>query len=561
MPAGTFPHKLNIWESNLAAMARVGEPRASTGPSQPRDERWNQFASVGLKYEIQLTAEAYTLIQGAPMLKAVMQEKVRDLVKSFSGPELTPIAKRAQSPIIATTQANNVLKAHQADVDRIVGALLDRHAEMNKAWGDYYKKQRRDLIFCAVGITLTLASTALAVPTGGASIAMSIVGGARVLAQTVAKVAECLRDVDDQMKRIDNSIHTLLAAYQKSVHLGRGVQAASAIGEAIGLLPLVEVAPFINRQLIPSMGKIKGDMEVLKGKCGHLYTLANRFASELFALIDQIDDWKKANPGVDPKTMPGLDKLEKRIARLLDGSKRENKLLDATEKAFRFSANFTVSSAYAKYQQGMDGYTVFDTLMGQINAIEKHPRAIEIISNVVKILGNLAFAGGAYGTGVEVDSAVKIAGLTSTIINDSQGTIKDFVEFVQMAKGPGADSSAPAAARFEATVEVIRLPPPVPKRAPNVVASLPPARTPPPVPSTVGRGALSGGPPTRTPPPVPSTAGRGPLSSPAPNRAPPPIPTAANRGSPPAPNRASPPIPGTANRTPLGAAPPRPGRP
>lgn len=521
-----FTKKLVVYDSHLAALARVADPLPQVAAKDwKKDTRWQPLESVGLKYEIQLTDEAYATLQAAPLVKAIIQEKVIDLVKGFARADLLPIAKKGVAPAIATTQANAALKRHEGEVAAIVAAALDRHAEMNSAWRDYYKKQRKELIFCAVGLALTIASTALAVPSGGASIAMSVIGGARVIASTVNKIAECWRDVDQQAARIDKSIHALLAAYQKSVHAGRAVQIGAAVTDSIGLLPLVEVIPFVNRQLVPSMSKINGDMEVLKGKCGNLYDLANRLAAEVFQLLDKIEDWKKANPGLDYlQTIPGLDKLEKRL----------NKLLEGGVKEWKFRNSFTVSTAFAKYQDGMNRYTVFHGVQQQINGIEKHPRAVEIVGGLIKILGNLAFAGGAYATGVELDAGVKIAGLTTTIINDTSATVKELVEFGQMAKGPGPDNSQPAAQQFAAQTVVRPIRPPrPPMTAPQLAASLPPSRQPPPLPPRPGMGTPA---PTHAPPPIPGRMG-----TPAPTHAPPPIP--GQRSTPPFP-AAPPPIPG-----------------
>jgi hypothetical protein len=247
------------------------------------------------------------------------------------------------------------------------------------------------------------------------------------------------------------------------------MQVSGAILDTIGVLPVIEMLPFVRQQLMPSMSKLQADMTIYKGKLGSLYEAANRLAAQLFDLLDQIDEWKKANPGVD---MPRLAKIEEKISELLDSGVRKA----------RFRRRLTIAGAYSRYETGMGEIEKFNTLFAQLNGIERHPRAIQIINTAIKVLGNLAFAGAGYGASVPTFDAVKdIGSFTTTITNDVIGTVNDFVEFGETVKGDAPPSQVQQLAQ-QFSASYARMPVTVPPRPPppsGTRVSRPPNRPPP----------------------------------------------------------------------------------
>lgn len=414
--------KLNIYDTNLAQVMRVlvgaGKP-----VTQAQRDALKPFEAVPLKYEIRLSQEAYDVLQQNPLLKQKIQLDMIQIGQKIVRSRIVPMMGKGQQVTPQFRQrVETALKQGETDVNALVDSVLRRHAEMNKAWGDYYKSMRKDLIFTAIGIGLSIASVALAVPTGGASLALTIAGGARSIAAAVNKVGEAWRTAEEQHKRLRKSIMVLLEAYQRSVHQGRAMQISGALLDTIGILPVIEMLPFVRQQLMPNMNKIKAEMTLYKGKLGSLYETANRLAAQLFELLDQIDEWKKQNPG---KVMPGLKKIEDKI----------DDLLDSGVRMLRFRHKLTISGAYKRYEDGMGELGKLDALIVQLNGIERHPRAVAIISAAIKAFGNLAFAGGSYGVGPTFEGAGEIASFVTTISNDVQGTVNDMIEFSEHAKG------------------------------------------------------------------------------------------------------------------------------
>ncbi|MCB2078282.1 MAG: hypothetical protein KDE55_11370 [Novosphingobium sp.] len=444
------------------------------GRDSPSAAKAAALKDVVLKYEVQLSDQAYRVLQSNPLLKQKIQLDMIQIGKTIVQQKIMrQMAPNQQATPLFVRRVEAALNEGREQVNALVDSVLKRHAEMDKAWGDYYRSQRRDLILNAVGIAITVTALALSVPSGGASIALAIAGGAKSIAGSVNKLKECWRTAEEQRDRINKAIKMLLAAYLKSVHAGRSVQVTGMILDNVGVLPVIEMLPFVNRQLMPSMQKINTDMDVYKGKLGHLYSAANKLAAQLFDVLDKLDEWEAQNPGVDH---PKAKKLRKQIEDLLDNGKRQA----------GFRSKLTISGAYVRYETGMADYTLFKQEMQKINGIEKHPRALILVQNIIKILANIGFAAGGYAADGAPGAALEIAATATTAIGDTIGIVTDCKDFYDEIKGQ-SDSTQfqQVVAQVEAQYEAIPVPPPPPvpprssgrlvSRPPNRPAPLPPA--------------------------------------------------------------------------------------
>jgi hypothetical protein len=476
--------KLTVYDNTLGQVLRFLHPLNGARPPGG-DKRFSQFDAVPIRYVVQLSPEAYKVLQGNPLLKQKIQLDMigigQNLVRTRIDPMLRPTTQ--VTPQLAR-RLEAIVKEGEREVNALVDTVLRRHAEMNKAWGDYYKSMRKDMIFIAVGFALTATSIALAVPTGGASLALTIAGGAKSVAEAVKKVGEAWRTAEEQQARLHRSITVLLNAYIRSVHQGRAMQISGALLDTIGVLPVIEMLPFVRQQLMPSISKIQGDMATYKGKLGSLYEASNKLAAQLFGLLDDIEAFKAANPGTP---MPKIEKMEKKIAALLDSGVR----------MARFRSRLTVSGAYSRYEIGMVELEKLNQLITQLNGIEKHPRAVTILCSCIKVFGSMALAAGGQAAGAGFGSAKEIGSFTVGLSGDVISTINDLVDLSETVKGDAPPSQVQTIAQqFNATHDAVPVPPP-PHIAPSggTLVSRPPTRRPPPPPPPPGRRPVPSGTP------------------------------------------------------------------
>lgn len=465
--------KLTVYDTTLGQVLRFVDPLPAGQPKPPGgDKRYSAFDGMPLTYIVELSPQAYRVLQENPLLKQKIQLDMIGVGKKIVTEKIFRVMSKPQpnTPLFRR-RVEGALKEGEKDVAALIDSVLKRHAEMNKAWGDYYKSMRKDMIFMVIGFALTATGLALSVPTGGASLALAIAGGAKSIAAAVNKLGDAWRTAEEQQKRLYNSITALLKAYVSSVHRGRAMQIGGALLDTIGVLPVAEMLPFVKRQLMPSLVKIRADMAVYKGKLGSLYEAANRLAAQLFDLLDKIDEWKKNNPG---GVMPNLHKIERRIAELLDSGVR----------MARFRHKLTISGAYSRYENGMVELEKLEAEIAKLNNIEKHPRAVAIIGGAIKVFGNLAFTGAGYSSGANFDGVKDIGSFTSSVSNDLIGTVNDFVEFGETARGEADPVQVQAVAnQVTASYRMMAVPhPPRPPAPTGGMVSRPPNRPPPPPP-------------------------------------------------------------------------------
>lgn len=519
---------LVVYDNNLGQVLRF------VGTLPAGDKR---FAEVPLKYEVKLSQEAYDLLQRNPLIKQAIQVEMIALVRDMVVAKLAPFtaAKQAWTEPYRK-RVEGMLTEGQAQVNQLIQRKLDRHADVDDAWGKYYRAQRKELIFAAVGLGTFVVSTALAVPSMGASLAVAIVAGARALMTGITKLAECARTAEQYEARVAGEITTLWKAYDKkmggSVAKGRAMQIGGSVANATGVPAVFEL--FMKSDLLPNMGKIKGDLAIYKGKLGNLYATANLMTVHLFELLDRAAELRalyKAIPGFDPAKTGGFTKLAK-----LEG--KIDKLLQSGSSQMRrgFIGNLTISDAYLRYENGWPKATYMEQVINtDLARFENSPLAVARIGKGLAVLTNLAFSLANYQEAMQIPSELAKATLSDAdTYKNGFGLLKEGVMTVQQVAGTstawtgdligtGKDlddlavelglksASDPAVVSYAGQLEAgfkTALPAPAPPRP--RAAAMPmqrmarPTGTRPLPPIPQSGTAKSSPPPNRPPPPVPS---------------------------------------------------------
>ena len=496
----------------------------------------NNLNGISLKYEVKLSEEAYRILQRHTLIKQEIQLEMIRLVQDLVRTAFATHVRGAPFDADMHTRAQAMLVTGETRVNALIDKHLQRHAEVDGAWKSYYKGQRKELIFAATGLAMSAVSMGLAVPTGGASIAVAVIAGARSLVTGFNKLKECWLTAEEYQVHLKKSIDRLTAAYREGVGVGRLQTLGGAMVNATGITPALELLPRVKGKLLANMGTIDSDMKVYRGKLGSLYAAANELAGTLFDLLDRTESLRLAYPG---QQLPQLTKLEREI----------DELLSSGTSMARFRGKLTISSAYMRYKSGYNALAAIETSIQQVRLMEPHPQAMNRLAKTITVLTNVALTLPNYanalalatpatsmqiaeGMGIATDgvmnTAPQILGSSLGWTGDAMGTGKDLIELAEeFGLGPADIPPPDYAAQVRATHQVL----PPPQAVPN---------------PTGGRISR---PPNRPPPPVPQA------SLPAPNRPPPPTPSRP-------PNRPPPPVPqASASRAPNRPPPPRPIRP
>ena len=274
----------------------------------------NNLNGISLKYEVKLSEEAYRILQRHTLIKQEIQLEMIRLVQDLVRTAFATHVRGAPFDADMHTRAQAMLVTGETRVNALIDKHLQRHAEVDGAWKSYYKGQRKELIFAATGLAMSAVSMGLAVPTGGASIAVAVIAGARSLVTGFNKLKECWLTAEEYQVHLKKSIDRLTAAYREGVGVGRLQTLGGAMVNATGITPALELLPRVKGKLLANMGTIDSDMKVYRGKLGSLYAAANELAGTLFDLLDRTESLRLAYPG---QQLPQLTKLEREIDELL----------------------------------------------------------------------------------------------------------------------------------------------------------------------------------------------------------------------------------------------------
>lgn len=432
----------------------------------------------------------------------------------------------------------NALKQHfeagQPEVDAAVKRVLDHHATMNAQWSKYWKSTARDLAVSAVAVTTGIVGLAVAMPTGGLSIAFAVIGLARGIAGGVAKLTECWLKAEQIEDRLNANLRELMGKYGVTVD-AYGVYSVKAGGPTTHAGRAHQIGATVANTLIQApvaatMAVVEGDVARWRGKLASLYQMSHELAVELNKLLVQMDALSGSLSSSQQRKLAGL---QERVAELLDGG---------VHKA-RFRGVLTVSSAYQRYQKGWERAGAFEQLLDTLKGVtdtEAGHRGVKIGAAFTAFFTNAAFTIHAYdgalmGAPNLMDAAAwdpsigKQVGLVTGAGNDALGVVNDLREIfgaVRETPEEQAEYERVIAAFHQADMPVVTPRRSPPRPSPVTVASRP--APPPPVSSAPraqgpapGGSARVGGPRPMPPTPPPRSTMAPPLP---PRPAPPPTP-------------------------------------
>lgn len=272
------------------------------------------------------------------------------------------------------------------------------------------KKQYKDYKWdCAGKVTLgTLGAIgsglaiAAAVPTGGATLALGIVGGVKSGLELFKIGAKMWVEAETIQKKVLLSISALQKIYgdaTKKSQKGGAKEAGLSVLNAI--LPL---------ELGPTLSVVTSDTDLWSNKLAGIEITADKKTKQALKLLKDAD---------------ALEELLKKSK-----SKEAGKILDKLRK-MRVSVDKAFESCTSESARVRDGRKVLDVITSKIlpELKSKQPKWTEIFDRVLPTVVNLALAGGGAHQGfVEATKGLEYAQTSLDLANSVLGEIKAQVE-------------------------------------------------------------------------------------------------------------------------------------
>ena len=269
-----------------------------------------------------------------------------------------------------------------------------------------YKAYRWD---CATKVTLgTLGAVgsglaiAAAIPTGGATLALGIVGGARSGLELFKISAKMWVGAETAQKKVMASVETLQKIYVDTLKKSqKGGVKESGFSVINAILPL---------ELAPTLSVVTSDSDLWGNKLAGIEVSADKKTKHALKLLkeaDALEDLLKKSKSKDAKTI--LDKLEK-MQREVD-----NALNLCTNESARVRVGRKAHEHFTR--------SILPALKS------KQPEWVEIFDRVLPTFVNLALAGGGAGQGfTEASKAVDYVQASLDLANGVLGEIKAQLE-------------------------------------------------------------------------------------------------------------------------------------
>jgi hypothetical protein len=277
------------------------------------------------------------------------------------------IAKRAKN---FESKLSSHTKNVEASLTKVPGVRWDKWVSTKKEYKSYQIKAGVKVGVAVLGTVGAGLSLAAAVPTGGATLALSIVGGLRAIAGLATQIKNLALDVEKVEKVILFDLGALTKAYQKG-----GKKALAAASGA-----MVTVQAVFAVDIGPSLKSINGNCGLWKSKVQGLDVAAGKLAGEALDTLKKADALENTLGKAKPKD---LDKALKKIQKLRKG------IDDGLDGANKLSAR--IKTAEANYDK-----LIAPALKVLLDAQPGWHKKFEQFAPGLVGLG-LAFGGGDYG--------------------------------------------------------------------------------------------------------------------------------------------------------------------
>jgi hypothetical protein len=229
----------------------------------------------------------------------------------------------------------------------------------------------------ALGVGTAAAGLAGAAATGGATLALSIIGMYRAVVDGGKTLWECMQEADTVQKRVVNDLDSLKKTYAQSKDLGMAREVAASVVNAVLKLP-------IN---VTNVKTLDDDNKLWKGKLTHLVFLAHELAETLSDLLDKSAQLR-TQLSADPES-------KKKQAALKSFESDINKLL--TDGFFYASMGRRVQ-IQKSHQDAEKGLKVQEQITQGIEELKKaRNKAVDWFDSIIAFATDAALTGAGYG--------------------------------------------------------------------------------------------------------------------------------------------------------------------
>ncbi len=362
----------------------------------------------GFKFELKINDDILDVLEeekdhATPAFMAqdaeeLFQEVVEEIVAEAKAIE----PKVRKDPKIAT-ELNKEVRTLAINLGeqlvKIPQARWDKFVRQKEQYKEYRIQSAKTVALGTLGVAGGALAVAAAVPTGGASLALGIVGLVRSSAGLLKVCVMLWKEAETLQEEIVADLEKLKKAYLKKSRSGAQEVGATVLKGLLGADP----------GFVASLPKCKEDYKNWDNKVAHLVVNNREISKKAITLLDESQKLEKLMAAAkSPEAAKLLDKIRK-MRKLV-----ENGLNEAESLGARISA---AEKMEKPFKQGLDMLE------------EAVPKYAQIFDKVFPTVVNLALSGANAGTGFkEATDALDYYNTAQGLANDILTEIEDLVE-------------------------------------------------------------------------------------------------------------------------------------
>jgi hypothetical protein len=318
-----------------------------------------------------------------------------------------PALKKGKKPEEASAELGKEVKTLVTNlginVSKIPAARWNKFVAQKKQYKEYKIQSAQSVVLGTLGVIASGLSIAAAVPTGGATLALGIVGGVRSTAALLKTGSNLWKEAETVQNGLVADIGKLKLAYLDGMEKAKKTVGLQEIGAGILKGILGTHPPFIA-----TVPKCQEDYKLWDNKVAHLVVNNRATSKEALALLDKITQLEKVMANAKSKD----------AGKILDKIRKLRKVVnDGLEKA---------STLGGRVSQAEKMMPMLKEALDML--AETVPKYAEIFNKIFPAIVNLALAGADAGVGFkEATNALDYYNTAQGLANDLLSEVNEQV--------------------------------------------------------------------------------------------------------------------------------------
>ena len=279
----------------------------------------------------------------------------------------------------------------------------------------------------AVGLAAAGAGIAGAAATGGATLALSVVGGYRAVMDGGKTLWECVQNADRVQKTVESGLKSLRETYAKDQKLGVAREVAASTVNALFKVPLTNIKT------------LEDNNTLWRGKLTHLRFLAHELAEQLNKLLEDTDKLQ-AQLGADPDS-------RKKQAALRSFQADINKLLTEGFLIASMGRRVKIQKSHEDAERGLKAQELVAKAIEELKA--GRSKGVDWFDKIISFVTDAALSAAGYGVSPpDLSKAKDVAG----VVADGASNLKAIYDMVADASPKVKEVEEKAKKKFEEKV-------------------------------------------------------------------------------------------------------------